>query len=116
MVRLKFRIAAICLSAGAVGLWSRAMAQTAPVPATSPNSASSLQILTDPHSSQSDRDEAARKLVSSHDESMVPPLVAGLTQPDSGIQLAVASALGDVSWPQPEFVEPLFSLLVNREG
>jgi HEAT repeat protein len=92
------------------------MAQTAPVPATSPNSASSLQILTDPHSSQSDRDEAARKLVSSHDESMVPPLVAGLTQPDSGIQLAVASALGDVSWPQPEFVEPLFSLLVNREG
>ncbi len=116
MVRLKVGIAAICLSAVTVGLISRAIAQSAPAAASTSQTNPLLQTLNDPHASQGDRDAAAYKLVSSRDDLVVPDLVAALTQPDTASQLAVARALAAVSWPDPQFIEPLFSLLVNREG
>ncbi|MGA3065789.1 MAG: HEAT repeat domain-containing protein [Tepidisphaeraceae bacterium] len=119
MVRLKVRIAAICLSAGAVGLWSRAVAQDVPAsapPTTTDSSKGLLQTLSNPQASQDDRDAAALKLVGSHDDTIRPDLVVALTQSDDGGQLAVARALGEIAWPNPDFIEPLFRLLANREG
>jgi HEAT repeat protein len=110
----------MCVSAVAVGLWSRAVAQDQPAlasPAAGSQTVALLKTIADPQASQGDREAAALKLVGSRDDSIRPELVAALKQDsDPGGQLAVAKALGEIAWPHPDFIEPLFGLIANRNG
>jgi HEAT repeat protein len=130
MVRVKGQVVALCLSAAMAGLSPRAIGQeaastansadSAPAnPATQPaptTDAGPLAILQNAGLPQEQRDAAALKLVASHDNTLVPVLAGILGGADLGAQLSVARALGAIDWPAPEFIEPLFGLLVSRQA
>jgi HEAT repeat protein len=111
----KSRAVAIWILTAAILPFHLARAQ-APPPASQPSgAASALAIVQDPDASKEARELAAQRLVASHSDDIRPVLLKFLVN-DHGSQLAVAQALGSVSWPDPAFVQPLESLLGNHDA
>jgi len=92
------------------------------LPASSPGAGQAalgqaeVELLRNSRATQDQRDDAALKLVATRDEAVRGVLVEILTGTDTSAQLAVARALGQIAWPDPQFIEPLFQLLVGREA
>jgi HEAT repeat protein len=106
-----------------VALPARAAAPPATtLPASSPGAGQAalgqaeVELLRNSRATQDQRDDAALKLVATRDEAVRGVLVEILTGTDTSAQLAVARALGQIAWPDPQFIEPLFQLLVGREA
>ena len=65
--------------------------------------------------SQNSRDLAALRLISAKDASSIATIVDLLSNGPLLSRLAVARALGSVAWPEPEFIDPLATLLRGRD-
>jgi hypothetical protein len=65
--------------------------------------------------SQNARDLAAIRLISAKDASSIATIVDLLSNGPPLSRLAVARALGSVAWPEPEFIDPLATLLRGRD-
>ncbi len=114
----KFWIRAAVLAAATAAVPPRALLAQ-PVPSaeahvTSTDLGQQLSLINDPNSTQGQRDEAARRLVSRHsDEAM--QMVLGILKDQRNNngkgQLAVAKALARETKPRENLVDPLFVLL-----
>ncbi|MGD0461853.1 MAG: HEAT repeat domain-containing protein [Tepidisphaeraceae bacterium] len=69
----------------------------------------------DPGISQNSRDVAALRLISGKDPSAIATVVDLLTNAPPASRLAVARALGSAAWPDPDFIDPLTTLLRGRD-
>src|ERR1700733_7882764 len=92
-------------------------AQTFP----SANSGSSLpaplpqDVLTDLNSSQDARNLAALQLIAPKDASAHSAVLDLFRNGPDPSKLALAQALGTISWPDPDFKQPLMELLSGRD-
>lgn len=109
------RAMAIWMLAAAIVPIPRAWAQSAPATSEPSTPGSALAIVQDPNTPMESRELAAQRLVASHADDIRPALLKLLTN-DHGGQLAVAQALGSISWPDPGFVEPLENLLNSHDA
>jgi HEAT repeat protein len=114
--------AASCAFGAGMGLggWARGQAQPAPSGATRPAASTSAPvelpdaatILRNPRASQSDREEAARRLVLRDTPEARETLVSVLSNFGNPMaQLAVAKALPLDLTPDPALIDPLFALI-----
>jgi hypothetical protein len=85
-----------------------------PNPQSATTQPSPLSIVQDPDEPKESRELAAQKLVATHSDD-VRPVLLNILANDHGGQLAVAQALGTVSWPDPAFIGPLETLLSSRD-
>ncbi len=65
--------------------------------------------------SQNSRDLAAMRLISAKNPSAVATIVDLLSNGSPPSKLAIARALGAVAWPNPDFIDPLSTLLRGRD-
>jgi len=103
------------LGLGAAGGFPSAVARadTALVAASRQTDAD-LAVLADPNATPEARDNAARKLVIAHNDSTRAAL-ADILRANRGGQLALTRALAVNPWADPQFIDPLFSLLTGHE-
>jgi len=103
------------LGAFGAGIVSQPMARAdTTLVATSQQSDADLSVLADPNATPEARDNAARKLVIARNDSNLASL-ADILRANRGGQLALARALATTPWPDPQFIDPLFSLLTSHE-
>ncbi len=65
--------------------------------------------------SQNSRDQAALRLIREKNPSTIAAVADLLTNSPPLSRLALARALGSVSWPDPDFIQPLTTLLRGRD-
>ncbi|MGD0541169.1 MAG: HEAT repeat domain-containing protein, partial [Tepidisphaeraceae bacterium] len=114
-------IATVLLLAAMASLSPRpAGAQTLPTPTLlsdeSPEPDPAKVLQSDQASiSQNSRDQAALRLIRGKNPSAIATVADLLTNSPPVSRLALARALGSVSWPDPDFIEPLTTLLRGRD-
>jgi hypothetical protein len=120
-VNLQRWISTVLLLAAMAGLSPHpAGAQTLPTQAASADESPGqdpLKVLQndDPGIPQNSRDLAAIRLIGGKDPSTIPNIVDVLSNGPPLSRLAIARALGSVSWPEPDFIDSLTTLLRGRD-
>ena len=73
------------------------------------------QQLEDPNAPQTAADLAAMRVVAQHDDAAHGLILTLLKTGPVTAKIALARALGQIEWPDPDFVDPLIGMLRGRQ-